>query len=559
MIALRDTCAAEIAAIVRRLFAVDIEPQISVPEAEHGDLTTNVAMQLAGRLGRSPRDIAETIAAELGDAASVAGPGFINLRVNDDDLFTQATKRSVTTYKDQTVIVEYSDMNAFKTAHAGHLYTTLVGNAIANIIEASGARVIRANFGGDVGRHAAIALWAIMRDRANDPNRLGEIEPSERSAWVAARYVDGTAAYESDETAKTAIDELNAALYRLIDEDDHSSLLAQFYWTTRQWSYDGFEQFYDQLGLTKQPDGTYFHYYPESTTAPFGKRLVEEARAQGVFTESAGAIVYQGETEGLHTRVFLTKAGLPTYETKDLGLAVRKWDEYHFDRNIIVTANDITDYMKVVLAALHHIRPEISERTTHITHGLIKLEGGAKMSSRRGNVVVPEEILHRANEENTAISGKHQPEVAMGAVKYAFLKQRIGGDIIYDPKASVSLTGNSGPYLLYALVRARAILKKEQRSDDDEPGPIVLEAGERALVRKLAEYQTVLGEATTAITPHILCTYLYELATQFNQFYEHNKVIGHEREALRTRIVQLYEATLDSGLTLLGIHTPDHM
>jgi arginyl-tRNA synthetase len=146
--------------------------------------------------------------------------------------------------------------------------------------------------------------------------------------------------------------------------------------------------------------------------------------------------------------------------------------------------------------------------------------------------------------------------VTLGAVKYAFLKQRIGGDIIYDPKESVSLEGNSGPYLQYAHARARSILRKTETSTTDLTG---LEVGERNLLRKITEYSDVVDKAVTELMPHHIATYLYELAQEFNRFYEHNRVIGEPREAMRLALVKSYADTLKNGLSLLGIAAPEQM
>lgn len=551
--------------LVKKLFDIDVDVQLSIPDEQFGDVATNVAMQITKQVGKSPREIAELVAEELRalpDVASVdiAGPGFINIRFSDDYLLKQASADPQKSLEGQTIICEYSDMNAFKTAHVGHLYTTLVGNTVANLLETVGAKVIRANFGGDVGLHVGKAMWGIMRHTGGDPAKLDAVPKSERAIWIAARYIEGNTAYDSDEIAKAEIIETNKKVYSVQEQDDNDSVFAQIYWTCRDWSYDGFEQFYDSLQLNKQPDGTYFVYYPESTTAPYGVELVKKGIQDDVFAISDGATVYEGENDGLHTRVFLTKTGLPTYETKDLGLAVRKWQDYHYDRNIIITANDITEYMKVVLKALSKLLPETDGKTTHLTHGLVKLAGGQKMSSRTGNVLLPEDVLQAARIATVEANGRAEESSVLGAVKYAFLKNRIGGDMIYDPVASVSIHGNSGPYLQYAHARARSILSKvkDQEPETDFQGQD-FEADERTLIRKLSHFSSIVEQAATELAPHMICGYLYELAQTFNGFYEHNRVIGDNRQALRLTLVKMYADTLKKGLNLLSIYAPEQI
>jgi arginyl-tRNA synthetase len=551
----------KISEIVMNLFGIEAKPTLSVPEERFGDVATNVAMQITKQVGKPPREIAEAVVAELEkldevEQASVAGPGFINIRVSCAYFIEQIESEPVSELKGKVVVCEYSDMNAFKTAHIGHLYTTLVGDAVANILEHCGAKVVRANFGGDVGLHVGKAMWGILKKVENEPSKLQDIEVTDRSAWVAARYIEGNNAYEQDEEAKLEIISINKKVYALHEANDHESTFAQIYWTCREWSYDGFEQFYSQLELGLQADGSHFVYYPESKTAPFGVELVKKGLENGVFASSDGAVVYKGEDDGLHTRVFLTKDGLPTYETKDLGLAYRKWQDYHYDKSIIITANDITEYMKVILIALSKVLPETAGKTKHLTHGLVKMAGGEKMSSRKGNVLLPEDVLEAARKANFDATGKQDEKAVLGAVKYAFLKNRIGGDMIYDANESVSIHGNSGPYLQYAHARARSILRKSKIE-----GQVVedLETGERTLVRKLAEYNAVVSKSVEELAPHVICTYLYELAQEFNRFYEQNTVIGDSREASRLWLVERYADTLKSGLKLLGIHAPEQM
>jgi arginyl-tRNA synthetase len=213
--------------------------------------------------------------------------------------------------------------------------------------------------------------------------------------------------------------------------------------------------------------------------------------------------------------------------------------------------------MKVVLKSIEQFQPKLAEATTHLTHGMVKLQGGVKMSSRKGNILRAVDVLDAAAGANKQATGREDEQTILGAVKYAFLKQRIGADIIYDPAESVSLQGNSGPYLQYAHARARSILDKAKEPATTKPESF--EAGERSLARKLGEYPEVVDEAVKDLMPHHICTYLYELAQVFNRFYEHNRVIDDPREATRLTLVTHYADTLKRGLTILGIIAPDHM
>jgi arginyl-tRNA synthetase len=254
--------------------------------------------------------------------------------------------------------------------------------------------------------------------------------------------------------------------------------------------------------------------------------------------------------------VFINSEGLPTYETKDVGLSLTKWNDYHFDESIIITANEQMQYMQVVIAAISQFAPEPAQRTHHLTHGVVKLQGGVKMSSRKGNIVTALDILAAAREAGAESGTNPSEDTILAAVKYAFAKNRIGGDIAYDPKESIALEGNSGPYLQYAHARARSILAK---ADAVTSELTELEAGERSLLRKITEYTEVLDKAVAELMPHHICTYLYELAQTFNSFYENNRVIDDSRQAVRLVLVKHYADTLKNGLELLGITAPERM
>jgi arginyl-tRNA synthetase len=552
---------ATLASVIQELFSVELPAELTRPESQFGDYATNVALQLAGRVGKPPREVAEQLAARLREAygdkvqdITIAGPGFINFTLSDAVLAAAAHAAPTTkpqTFAGETVVTEYSDPNPFKVLHAGHIYTSVVGDSISNLIAMAGGDVHRVNFGGDVGLHAAKTMWAILQDFGGEnPEKLQGVPESGRSEWMAKCYVAGTQAYEDDETAKAEIIILNKRIYQLFTDNDHGSGFAHIYWTCRQWSYDYFDAFYARIGTPFEK------YYPESDVAPLGLQTVREQLKKGVYKESDGAVVFDGEQYGLHTRVFINSQGLPTYEAKDVGLIMKKWQDYHFDHSVIITGNDIVEYMKVVLKSIEQFEPQLAERTIHLTHGNVRLQGGVKMSSRKGNFLRAVDVLDAANEANKQANGREDEQAVLGAVKYAFLKQRIGADIIYEPKESVSLEGNSGPYLQYSHARARSILKKGGQAAEQFGG---LDQHERALARKISEYPETLDKAVHELMPHHVATYLYELAQAFNRFYENAKVVGDPREATRLRLVELYASVLKDGLQLLGIAAPEQM
>jgi arginyl-tRNA synthetase len=545
-----------ISAAVKTSATETVDIELTRPDEQFGDYSSNVALQLGKKLGQNPRELAEKIVAGLPKdsviaKAEIAGPGFINITLTNDALITAMGRTPVESLKNKSVVAEYSDPNPFKVLHAGHLYTSVVGDAIANLLEQAGANVHRVNFGGDVGLHVGKTMWAILQKLGGEhPEKLKDVPKDTRSEWMAEAYVEGNNTYDDDEAAKQEIIKLNKQVYQLHADNDHESPFAQIYWTCREWSYEYFDDFYDSIGTKFEK------YYPESEASAPGVKIVKEHTKPGIFEESEGAIVFKGEPYGLHTRVFINREGLPTYEAKDVGLIFQKKQDYNFDKSVVITGNEQEQYMAVVLKAVEQFAPELTKATTHITHGMVKLKGGVKMSSRKGNILRAVDVLEYTKAVAQKITEQEDPRTVLGAVRYAFLKQRTGGDIMYDPEESVSVEGNSGPYLQYAYARARSILRKASLDDHKLTS---LDENERSLARKIGEYSEVVDKAVAELMPHHVATYLYELAQTFNRFYEKNKVIGDERETERLQLVHAYTETLKKGLSILGIPAPEKM
>jgi arginyl-tRNA synthetase len=544
------------------LFDIEIEPVILVPEKSFGDYSTNLAMVLAKRLGRNPREVADEILdyiakqAEIDFDCVIAGPGFINFSLHNPTLLDFVQKSLLDKhfgtsdiYKNQTVVSEFSDPNPFKVLHVGHLYTSIIGDAISNLAANAGGQVHRVNFGGDVGLHAAKTMWAIQKKQTE----IDQVAADQRADWLAQRYIEGNQAYSTDDEAKLEIAQINKQIYKLHADDDHTSDFAKIYWQTRQWSYDYFDNFYDSV------DVKFEKYYPESATAKNGLEIVKAELKNGVYQESHGAVIFDGEKYGLHTRVFINSEGLPTYEAKDVGLIFKKDADYHFDQSIVITGNEQTEYMKVVLKSIEQYRPDLVEKSLHFTHGLVKLAGGVKMSSREGNVIKAVDAIKMTEDALRSAQANAPRELVLGAIRYAFLKHHIGSDIVYDPATSVSLSGNSGPYLQYAGARAKSILRKAADAGKINSADWQLDDFERALAVRLYRFPEIIAAATAELAPHQICNYLYELAGVFNRFYENSPVAGNPRQDLRINLVKLYVQTLDTGLDILGIPKMEKM
>ena len=541
-------------------------------ELSHGDYSTNVSLAYAKAAGKNPRPLAEEIVAELlkdkpaeVEAIDIAGPGFINFHLTKQ-FFAHAVHAIPSASKwgasdassGKKIMVEYTDPNPFKPFHIGHLMTNAIGESVARIFEYSGANVIRANYQGDVGLHVAKAMWHLLKKGKCDLS----LSAAAQAEYIGACYVEGSSAYESDETAKAEIDAINKKVY-----DRSDVAINDLYDWGRKVTLEAFETIYATLGTKFSPNCYFF----ESVMAPIGAKIVRENTGE-VFAESDGAVVFKAEEYDpkLHTRVFITKQGLPTYEAKEIGLTVTKFTQENPDLSIVVTAIEQGPYMSVVQKAISLIHPDFESRMKHITHGMMRFASG-KMSSRKGNVITGESLLHDAYDlvlekmserdltpaEKDAVSKK----VGVAAIKFVILKQQLGGNIIYDEEKSVSFEGDSGPYLQYTTVRARSILEKGKAAGFTPDATLPTEWTPTVLERTLYRFPEVVERAYEFLEPHHIAGYLIELASTFNTFYGSTQIIqeGDAATPYKLALTEAFAVTMKNALYLLGIEVPERM
>lgn len=494
-----------------------------------GDYSTNVGIKYRDKKEEIIEFLSKNGPEEI-DHIEVAGPGFINFYLSKE-FFANSLKEIIKEGEKfgrgqrlakEKVMVEYTDPNPFKEFHIGHLMSNAIGEAVSRIIEWNGAEVKRANYQGDTGMHVAKAIWGYFH-----------------SDWKEA-YVVGARAYEENMENRKEIEEINKKIF---DKNDKN--INKVYEEGKKESLKCFEEIYKRLG-TK-----FDYYFFESEAGVIGENLVKKNIGK-IFEESDGAIVFHAEKYDptLHTRVFMNRQGLPTYEAKDLGNALQKFDKYKYTTSVVVTGNEIKDYFRVMLSALKLIEPKLAESTKHLPHGMLRLPTG-KMSSRTGEVITAESLI-----EDVKKKTKDNEEVAIAAIKYMILRQSIGNDIVFDIDKSVSTEGDSGVYLQYAHARANSILEKagKKSKTTGEQGEV------REVEKLLYRFPEVVERAQLEYAPHHIATYLTELAGAFNNFYAHEQVIEESPEAAyRLSIVEAFKIVMKNGLNILGIPAPERM
>ena len=549
-------------------------------DIKNGDYSTNIAFyylrdvkKVPGwidNVPQNPKEFADRIVVELNKnlhseiVIKVAGAGFINFYLSRD-FFTDTTKKILKSKDNwgknnilsgKKVMVEYTQPNPFKPFHIGHLMSNAIGESISRIVEFSGANTIRANYQGDVGPHVAKAIYGMhKKGMPADMNAKASI----LAQYIGEAYAVGSDAYDNDPVAKEEIDSINKKIYDKTDPE-----VNEVYDWGRQVTLNAFEEIYKILGTKFE------YYFFESVMAPIGEKIVRENIGK-VFEESDGAVVFHAENYDpkLHTRVFINSKGLPTYEAKEIGLTVTKFEKENPDISIITTAIEQGEYMKVVQRAVSLIHPDYESRMKHITHGMMRLASG-KMSSRKGNVITGESLLHDSMEvvrdrvNNRDLSEDEKSTIAevvgVAALKYSILRSSLGSDIVYDFDKSISFEGDSGPYLQYTAVRAQAILKKAEAEGlcagyKDIPTEVT------ELEHMIYQFNEVVVRAYDQLEPHHIATYLKELASAFNAFYGSTVIVNKSDPyaPYRIALVESFLVTMKNGLYLLGIKTPDKM
>lgn len=498
--------------------------------SEHGDFSTNIA--LATKI--NAKDLATKIKGEMIAKVEVAGPGFINIWLKEESLI-QSLPNSSDLPKDslsnQKIMLEYGQPNTHKMPHVGHLFSYIYGESVARLLTAAGATVRRVNYQGDVGLHVAKCLWAYQKHNGETPKTL-----EDKVRWLQKLYQEGSAAYDQDELAKTEINQINKKIYIKDPE------IMTAWQETRDWSEKYYQQFEARLGIH------YDHNYWENQIAAVGKQLVEDNIGK-VFKKSDGAVVF----DGAHTRVFITSEGNPTYEAKDLALERQKMLDWPCDLLIITTASEQNAYFDVVFDALCTLDSKLKGKLMHIGFGLVNLKSG-KMSSRTGNIIGAVDLVDMVVKEASQIKSEAAEQVGLGAIKYAFLKKGAIMNMEFDLESSISLEGNSGPYLQYTYARTQSLLRKSQATSSKSQEKLNPE--ELAILRFIYRYPEVVAEAAGRYAPNLLTNFLYELARKFNTFYNSHQILGY---SLRLDLTKYTGEVLQSGLNLLGIEALESM
>lgn len=572
--------------------------QVDVPvQDSFGDYSSNVALQMKGR---NPKEMAEEIKKKLEEdkeltqiveKIEIAGPGFLNFWIKKEALLEAMTNAKMQmTHKDKKVVVEYSSPNIAKPFTIGHLRSTIIGDSIANLLEATGATVYRDNHLGDWGTQFGKQIYAIKTWGSED-----EIEKSQNPVNELVKlYVK----FHDEAEKDPAIEDKGREWFKKLEEGDPEA--RRLWQKCVDWSFKEFERIYSVLGIKHTENGG--RGYGESFSEDKIQNTLDELKAKDLLKEGKeGAFMVFFPNDKYPALMILKKDGTTLYSTRDL--ALDKWRLEYYGKGVIII-NEVgmeqTLYFQQLYETEYMLGWYKPGQRVHIKHGHFRF-ADRKMSTRKGNViwlndVVDEAIkrasllaanrgqasLDRALAKHSEVSSKewfgapiteHVSEeqladitskVAIGALKWNELKRDPIKDIVFDWDEILNMEGNSGPYLQYTYARTQSVLQKSKIKMSNiklGKGEFQLEPEELSVLRMLQRFCEVVQDAAETYSPNLLCNYLYELAQRYNAFYNKYRILEAESSSkdFRLALTEVTGTVLKNGLKLLGIEAPDRM
>jgi arginyl-tRNA synthetase len=559
---------AQLAGIIRELFGIDVDVKLTRPDVEFGDYATNVALQIAGKLEKNPREIAETIANALREKhefseVSVAGPGFINIRVSAKALLeTLASEWSPKYGENQdgsgkTVVVEYPSPNMAKPYSVGHLRPGNQGWAAKRLMEATGWHVITDNHLGDYGAPLGIWIAGFLKysnDEALEKDGVYELG----RVYIAMKKA---LKEEKEQGGSELANEAQAWLLKYEAGDEQTLSFSKRF---NEISLEHIHKVMSRLRISTE------YELGEAFFVPQGKQAVQQLLESGVAVKNEdNSIIVPLDDMGFDVPLLIQKSnGAALYATSDLATILYREREWHPDKVIYAVGSEQQFYFAQLFAMAKKLG--ITTELIHLWFGTIDQVGEdgtrEKMSSRKG-VVLMEELLDQAEAkakvvvEGRDVSDEDVKKIALGAIKFSDFTSDRRTNILFDWDNIFALTGFSGPYVQYAAVRLNKILK-ENGHGSEKVDSYDYEA-EKSIIAKLLDYPGVVSLSARDLEPHRIASYVYELAREMNRYYETTPIatrdVSDEQKAARLGMLSKVSQVFTHGLDLLGIEVPSQM
>ncbi len=567
----------------------DLTINITKPEFE-GDYTL-VLFSFVKQFKKSP----EQLGKEIGEALLKTEPalfssfnvikGFLNLGIADAYWlhFLQtnyADKRiGLRPANDKTIIVEYSSPNTNKPLHLGHLRNNFLGWSVAEILKTTGHKVIKTCIYNDRGIHIckSMVTWLQFGNGAT-PDSTGTkgdhfvgdyyvLFGVEHKKQVEVLVADGMSKEEAEKNTPIML----AAQKMLVDWENGDPGVRALWQKMNSWVYEGFNETYKKIG--SDFDKNYF----ESETYLMGKEIVEDGLAKNVFfKKDDGSTWIDLTADGLDEKLVLRKDGTSIYITQDLGLADKKYEQFHYDQSFYIIADEQNYHMKVLKLILQRLKKPYAEGIYHLSYGLVELPTG-RMKTREGTVVDADDIIEelknvaklkteelgKVKDFNPGELNELYETIAIGALKFFLLRVDPKKRMVFNPEESIDFHGFTGPFVQYTHARIKSILRKEKPSAT-HPSTVhsQLLSKEKELLVLLEQYGTVLDQSLEEHNPSVLAIYAFNIAKTFNTFYTEHSVMNAESEEKKQLRLQLSELTsniIASSMNLLGIKVPERM
>lgn len=586
---------------LKELYGAEVEERLIQTQATRkefeGDITL-VTFPLLKTSHKGPEQTAEEIGSWLKERCPEVESfnvvkGFLNIKFSLS--YWSNIFRSISAAEDfgtlpptgKRVMIEFSSPNTNKPLHLGHIRNNLLGWSVSKLLEANGHEVIRVNLVNDRGIHICKSMLAWLRwGNGETPQSSGikgdhlvgkyyvlfsnELK-KETKAIAAERGI-------SEDEAERLSPILKEAQAMLVKWESGDKEIRELWAKMNGWVYEGFDKTYERMGIS-------FHRtYYESNTYLSGKSLVNAGLERGIFErQEDGSVWCNLEPDGLDRKLLLRGDGTSVYMTQDLGTAEQRYNEYKFDELIYVVGDEQNYHFKVLKLILKKLGFDWSDAIYHLSYGMVELPEG-KMKSREGTVVDADDLIEKMYQtaketslELGKLGGIPEQEqerlfemIGLGALKYFILKVDPKKTMLFDPKESIDFNGNTGPFIQYTHARIKSILRKAKES-----GVI---AGEESLsvpenfsellpkeveiIKLLNSYPVRIKEAGDAHSPALVANFIYDLAKEFNQYYQSVSILKEsDSQRLLFRLAMLKEIAfvLRKGMLILGIELPERM
>ena len=564
-----------VADALNRLYSLEVSPDTVVLQATKKEFTgdyTVVVFPYVKQARRSPEQVANELGAMVKESVSeVAGfnviKGFLNFEIADNYWVDFVSEKNLDTsfgFKkanpdEAPVVVEYSSPNTNKPLHLGHIRNNLLGWSVSELLAANGANVKKVNLVNDRGIHICKSMLAWLR--------FGNGETPESSGMkgdhlVGKYYVEFDKHYKEEvrqlmdkgmeeEEAKKQAPLMLEAQQMLKRWEEGDKEIRDLWTKMNEWVYAGFDETYRKMGVG------FDKIYYESNTYLLGKELVQKGLDMGVlYRKEDGSVWCDLTGDGLDQKLLLRRDGTSVYMTQDLGTALLRHNDFGAEQLIYVVGNEQDYHFKVLKLILGKLGFDWADKVYHLSYGMVELPNG-KMKSREGTVVDADDLIAEMEvtaEEMCRDHGKNDdmtPDqlkalyhmLALGALKYFILKVDPTKNMLFNPAESIDFNGNTGPFIQYTHARICSIVRKAAEQgvnlQDALSAPVSLTDKERAVVKCLHDLPSTVASAAANFSPAMIANYAYDLAKNFNSFYQDTPILRETDTNLRLFRVKL--------------------